>query len=287
MSAKFFGQFLLERGAITGAQLVAAVAIQESTNVLLGTRAIDAGFMTVAQVEEINLLQRSVDRRFGELAVEKRFLTEEQLKDLLSRQKEQRLMLGEALIKTGAIDHARLGAELAAFKKESTATPGTIAELYDGLPDAAALEVIADVTCKMFLRILHQQVRPGNRYGENGRIAGADFTIHQRIKGDVNALVGLNVSTSLLRVIGGKMLGVDHAELDGDTLDGAGEFLNVVCGNICARLSGTGRKVDLAPPEVHSWREGGFDFASASKGGKVIGTPLLHPDETIELVVVL
>jgi CheY-specific phosphatase CheX len=287
VSTKFFGQFLLERGAITGPQLVAAVAIQEKTNVLLGTRAIDAGYMTVAQVDEINLLQRSVDRRFGELAVEKQYLTEDQLKNLLGRQKEQRLMLGEALIKLGALDNARLAAELAAFKKEAGGVPGTIAEVYDGLRGAAILEVIADVACKMFLRIVHQQVRLGNRRDGAGKIAPADYTIHQRIKGDVNAAVCLNLSAALMKTIGGTMLGVDDAEFDADTLDGGAEFVNVVCGIVCARLSGAGRRVDLDPPRVHAWREGAFDFAAVGRGAQVVGTPLLHPDENIELVVIL
>ena len=70
MSAKFFGQFLLEQGAVTGEQLLAAVKIQESTNVLLGTRAIDAGLMTAAQVEEINSMQRTVEKNFHRLIQE-------------------------------------------------------------------------------------------------------------------------------------------------------------------------------------------------------------------------
>jgi CheY-specific phosphatase CheX len=287
VSAPFFGQFLLERGAITGEQLVAAVAIQETTNVLLGTRAIDAGLMTAAQVEEINALQRSVDRRFGELAVERGYLSEDQLKGLLSRQKEARLMLGEALLKTGALDNARLAEELAAFKRDAQRVPGTIAEIYDGRPSAEVLEIVTDVTAKMFQRILHIAVRPGSCFGADFKLAPAGYTIHQRIKGEVDALVGRDVSAAMIKVIGGKLLGMEVGEIDADTLDGAAEFVNVVCGNVCARLSSAGRKVELDPPAVHAWSGGAFDFARAKAGGTLTATPLLHPDETIELVVVV
>jgi CheY-specific phosphatase CheX len=281
VSAKFFGQFLLEQGAVTSEQLLAAVKIQESTNVLLGTRAIDAGLMTAAQVEQINLLQRTVDRRFGELAIEHGMLTEAQLKDLLSRQKEERLMLGEALIKTGALDNTKLAAQLTAFKREASGVLGTIAEVYDGVEGAAELEVICDVSIKMFLRLLHTSVRAG---ACGGRIAACDFTIHQRIKGDFNAVVAFDVSTPMLKLIASKLLGFEVSVVDADALDAAGEFVNIVLGNICARLSGSGRKVDLAPPEVHSWRNGPFEFDGRKR---TVVTPLLHPDETIELVVAL
>jgi CheY-specific phosphatase CheX len=287
VSAPFFGQFLLERGAISGEQLVRAVAIQDTTNVLLGTRAIDAGLMNASQVEEINALQRSVDRRFGELAVERGYLSEDQLKGLLSRQKEARLMLGEALLKIGALDNARLADELAAFKRESQRVPGTVAEIYDGLPGSEVLEIVTDVTAKMFQRILHTFVRPGSCFGADFKLAPVGYTIHQRIRGEVNALVALDVSAAMVRMIGGKLLGMEVTTIDADTLDGAAEFVNVVCGNVCARLSSAGRKVELDPPSVHDWSGGAFDFAKAQPGGRLTATPLLHPDETIELVVVV
>jgi CheY-specific phosphatase CheX len=285
VSAKFFGQFLLERGAISRDQLLAAVQIQESTNILLGTRAIDAGHMTAAQVEEINLAQRSVDRRFGELAVERGYLTEEQLKGLLTRQREERLMLGEALLKIGALDTSALAASLAAFKASSQGpVAGTIAEIYDGLPGAGLLEVVADVTVKMFLRMLHTAVRPGNCHGELAKIAKADHTIHQRLTGDLNATIALDVSSDLLRAIAGKLLGEEVAKVDGDAIDGAAEFLNIVMGNVCARMSATGRQVEIAPPGVHHGIAGPFRYVSGPKG-RVVVTPLQHPDETIALVV--
>jgi CheY-specific phosphatase CheX len=284
VSAKFFGQFLLEQGAVTADQLLAAVKIQETTNVLLGTRAIDAGLMTAEQVEKINTMQRTIDRRFGELAIQEGMLTEEQLKELLSRQKEERLMLGEALIKTGAFDNAKLATQLAAFKKEAGGTLGTIAEIYDGVAGGPQLEIVTDVMVKMFLRLLHTSVRAGACHADRAKLTACDFTVHQRIKGDFNALVCLDLSTAMLKLMAGKLLGFEPTVVDGDTLDGAGEFVNIALGNVCARLSAGGRKVELDPPAVHSWRNGPFGF-DANK--RIVATPLLHPDETIELVVVV
>jgi len=281
MAAKFFGQFLLENGLVRGDQLVSAVAIQSTTNVMLGTRAIDAGLMTAADVEKVNIMQRAVDKRFGELAVENGMLTEEQLKGLLTSQKQERLFLGEALIKTGALTSEQLGQQLEAFKKQVEGIPGTIAEIYDGKANAPVLEVCTDVVAKMFQRMLHTFVKPSTCHSDSGRISASDYTIRQEFTGDFSGSICLNVSESMLKFIAGKLLEMDVAEVDSDTLDGAGEFVNVVSGNVCGQLSGSGLKLEIKPPTVHDWKNGPFDFSN----GLLTATSLLHPDETIELCI--
>jgi CheY-specific phosphatase CheX len=282
MAAKFFGQFLLENGLVTGEQLVKAVAIQGTTNVMLGTRAIDAGLMTAADVEKLNVLQRTVDKRFGELAVENGMLSEDQLKALLSTQKQERLFLGEALIKIEALTSEQLGVQLEAFKKEVQGIPGTIAEIYHELPNAAVLEVFTDVTTKMFQRMLHTFVKPTSCHAEIAKVTSCDYTIQQEFTGDFSGKICLNVSAELLKVIAGKLLEMEVTEIDSDTIDGAGEFINVVSGNVCGQLSGSGFKVEIKPPTVHDRKLGAFDFG----GGQLTATSLLHPDENIELCIV-
>ena len=281
MAAKFFGHFLLEKGIVTGAQLVEAVAIQATTNVMLGTRAIDAGLMTAEDVNKVNVMQRAVDKRFGELAVDYGMLTEVQLKDLLSMQKQEHLFLGEALITMDALTSEQLGRELEAYKKEVQGIPGTIAEIYDGLPNAQVLEVFTDVTTKMFQRMLHTFVKPGTCHSDPAQVAAADYTIRQEFTGDFAGEICLNVSSNLLKVIAGKLLETEVDEVDGDTIDGASEFINVVSGNVCGQLSTAGLKVEIKPPTVHDAKSGAFDFGS----GRLTATSLLNPDEPIVLCV--
>lgn len=286
MSTRFFGQYLLENGVINREQLLAAVAIQHSTNIKLGTRAIDAGFMDADAVERINMLQRKVDKRFGELAVSECLLTEDQLSTLLSSQMKERLMLGEALVKNGAVTSEVLGKQLEAFKSEIKGIPGTLSELFYQLPNSESLEIFTDVTCKMFLRLLHLFVKPATCSTDTGAVSACDYTIYQTFRGDINATLCLNVSSSVLTMAAGKLMGRRVATIDDDTLDGAMEFLNITSGNICAKLSSLGKKVEIDPPLISNSSKEGFDFEAAAKGKRFTVVPLFEPDEKIELCVI-
>ena len=54
MAAKFLGQFLLERGTLTPAQLLAALDAQRASNPLLGELAIHHGMLDALQARRIN-----------------------------------------------------------------------------------------------------------------------------------------------------------------------------------------------------------------------------------------
>ena len=66
MTVRFLGQFLLDRGTITAAQLQAATEAQRASNPLLGELAVREGLLTPEQADRIHERQRSDDRRFGE-----------------------------------------------------------------------------------------------------------------------------------------------------------------------------------------------------------------------------
>lgn len=287
MSAKFFGQFLLERGRINREQLLVAVELQKHVNVKLGTLAIDKGFMTLEQVDRINRMQRTVDKRFGELAVEQGLLNEAQVVELLENQKQERLLLGEALVKKEFLTFEALAAELDAFRNDQAAVPSSIAEVYAGDPNALVLETFADVLEKLFLRIGHEIVRAGACHHDAGAAALHDFTVSQAFRGSFSGTACLNLSADILQRIASCMLGEDVSGPDEDACDGAAEFLNIVSGNVCAKLSSLGKPCEIRPPEVHDNRGGvPFDLAGLAQGGRLTATPLHHPESGIEFVLV-
>ena len=63
MAAKFLGQFLLERGTISSAQLLAALDAQRASNPLLGELALQHGMLDATQARRINERQRAEDRQ--------------------------------------------------------------------------------------------------------------------------------------------------------------------------------------------------------------------------------
>lgn len=106
MYTQFFGNFILNKGAITPEQLIDAISYQKATHIKLGTLAIHAGYMTASEVESIHIMQTHVNKLFGQLAIEQGYLTCEQVEELLTSQKPDYLLFGQILIDRKYITHA-------------------------------------------------------------------------------------------------------------------------------------------------------------------------------------
>ena len=65
MAVKFFGQFLIEKGAVTRIDLLQAIDLQEKTNLKFGEMVVEMGLMTTTDVARVHLAQRSEDLHFG------------------------------------------------------------------------------------------------------------------------------------------------------------------------------------------------------------------------------
>ena len=118
MTAKFFGQFLLECGEIDEAELRLALELMEKENLTLGEFAVRSGFATEADCRRVNGEQRRKDVPFGELAVHMGVLNSIELEELLQRQRETRLELSTALVNLEFLSADRMHALSDAFKSE-------------------------------------------------------------------------------------------------------------------------------------------------------------------------
>ncbi len=285
--AKFFGQFLLERGRISREQLLEAVRHQSNVNVKLGTLAIDRGLLTVEQVKSLNQLQRRMDKKFGELAIDQGMLTRPQVEELLAQQKQDRLLLGEALVHKGYLALEELEDELRAFRKDQEGIAIGIHDLYRDHPNARVLEIFADLITKMMQRIADEIVRPGTCHSDLARARTHDFTICQGLRGSFSAVCCLSLTSDLLTRIASRMLDEGFREPDEVAQDGGKEFMNIVNGNVCASLSAIGLQSELEPPTIHDNRTGKpFDLEKEAAGGYLTCTPLLHPHSGIEWVLI-
>lgn len=118
MYTQFFGNFILNKGAITPEQLIDAISYQKATHLKLGTLAIHFGYMTASEVESIHIMQTHVDKRFGELAIEKGYLTPEQVEELLTSQKPNYLLFGQILMDRKYITNAQFEELLSEYKSQ-------------------------------------------------------------------------------------------------------------------------------------------------------------------------
>ncbi|MFZ2540452.1 MAG: chemotaxis protein CheX [Gallionella sp.] len=247
MSAKFIGQYLLEKGLITREALLAATEHQQRVNLTLGGLAFAQGLLSEAQAEAINLEQQRSDKRFGEIALEKNLLNMQQLDELLRVQKEKRVFLGEILIQQGHISHERFDSELALFKQEQERSAELVLVDLHSLPQREVIEDFLDMTLKILLRVAKEQVKITSVSNTEKKFP---YTIAQRINGGKQFDYAMSLPENLLLVLCEHFLKVKCTVVNELALDAASEVLNIITGNGCAKLSVRGLKVTLEPPRV-------------------------------------
>lgn len=103
MNSQRFGQYLVTRGILTGADLASAVEIQHSRQSLLGQVAIREQYMTVRQVMDVLRNQAGTTMQFGEVAVQLGYLDEPDVEELLTLQTNTRPQLVDVLIEQGKL----------------------------------------------------------------------------------------------------------------------------------------------------------------------------------------
>jgi CheY-specific phosphatase CheX len=283
MSIKFFGQYLIEKGAISRKQLLEAVEYQKNVNIKLGTLAIDRGLMDHEQVQTIIELQKRENKFFGELAIEKGYLTREHLDDLLNQQKSDRVYLGEALVEKGFLTLQELEANLKDYKKFQEQDHEVISEALKNIAGIKSLDMVISVTLNLFRRIVDISGKIGGCQKAHINQRYLAFAVRQRVKGDLNGFYILSFSQEVFFQIAMKMLKTHVDEADDITIDAVKEFVNIIIGHICTTLSTQGLNVEAEPPEFFDLEKSGKDAAEKGISGSLSVVPLVMPDETIEL----
>lgn len=251
LGGKFFGQFLLERGTISTEQLLEAANFQKLRNAKLGAIAIAMGLLTEAQVAQIHAEQRRTDKRFGDLALELNLLTSVQLDELLRVQKSRHVLFGEVLVEKGFLSRELLDAELAQFQAESRNDEDALQDLLKtAAKDVPVLEDALDVVAKMFRRLVHEEIKLQGFHQDKTRWHPYDLTARLAFEGEYQGTFVLSMPEGLALRIVERMLGRPFPEVNDLVLDALAEFANIVCGNICSRLSLRGIEADLHPPQV-------------------------------------
>lgn len=249
MSTLFFGQFLLANGALSPADLEAAVACQRARNLRLGDLAVARGWLTAAQADEINALQRRLDQRFGSLATEMGLLSDEQVDELMGYQHSMHLHLGEALVEKGLIGAEAMARWLAEFERQRRQFAQDLECFLTGVPHAELVVPAIDLATKLFGRIgqLPALIQACSIGGV--RWPPHPVTVRQHFHGERTGWLALSVTEPLLLHLGAVLSGAPRAEVTPMALRAAGDFLDMLTENLSARLRGTGWRFDAEPPQ--------------------------------------
>ncbi len=253
MAVKFFGQFLVEKGAVSRVDLLKAIDLQDKTNLKFGEMVVEMGLMTTLQIAKVHHAQRGEDLQFGDMAVKLGFLTAEQVQQVLTRQRNNHLYIGEALIKVGALSNARLDSYLSEFKQDQSAYISEKIEIPAGVQHQPIWEMVADLTYKMLSRVANLYFRAGpctliDQLPSRPIIAEMGFS------GEVSARYLLSATENSRKLMAKAIL--DETSVDNESVevldDSVMEFVNIVCGNIVAKAAQTGHSIDISPPEMRA-----------------------------------
>lgn len=260
MTIKFFGQYLLDRRAVSAQLLLRAVELQESVNLKFGETALALKLISEGDLKRICDLQRSEDLRLGELALKLGLLSEEEIGQVLMQQQRSHLPIGEALVRTGALEACELPRLLEEFRLDQGLYSISPTVIPPGVLHPEVWEFCADLSGKMLLRIAGMQCRVG-ACALVERLAGDAFVAGVALGGMVSARYHLSVSEGVRNRIAGALLmeqdlAGEPEELLEDTLL---EFANIVCGNVAAKASQYGKAVEILPP--FALRPGGEGLA--------------------------
>lgn len=283
MSVKFFGQYLLEQGAITPEQLIEAVDFQESANLMFGDYAVSKGYLTRDQVSRINAEQKKTDSLFGEIALKTGLLSQDQINEILIRQKNDHYYIGAIMVKKGFVPPNDLMKHLDAFKEDQAGySKGEIA-VPEGMVNPQAIKDMVILTRKMLFRISKITAKVGKAMVTAEEPERNFAVVAISLEGDPSYDYMLSCSLEASEVIASSILGVNVINEPGEIIaDAVKEFVNIVCGNIISRFAQYGRNVEISPPlEAQYSKEGGYGLV---RGRPSVQYPMISTAGDITLI---
>ncbi|MBW2293391.1 MAG: hypothetical protein JRG94_13925 [Deltaproteobacteria bacterium] len=269
MGIKFFGQFLIEIGEVDPESLRSALDLMERENLTLGELAVRAGFADESDCRRVNGEQRRRDRPFGELARAMGILNSIELEELLQSQLETRINVGEALLQLGHLTPDRLAELEDLFKRDQEQTPrGEVV-----LPDALSRNRLAACLVDMLPRHTMRMARLEARVCDAGSLRASDPEVNLVASlvmvGSPGVQVHLLSELCFARKLAAGIAGFPESSVTVDlSLDGLGEFLNVLAGNAMSRLEAEGVEYRLEAPRYGQSPQAGWWFEIASNWGR-------------------
>lgn len=275
MINRLFGNYLVESGKITQAQLEEVIATQKKVRVKLGLIAVAEKLMTPEQADEVNHLQAIMDKRYGDIAVEKGYLTDEQVGRLLGLQGNAYLTFIQALDDCKYMTPEEADIALAEYQKANSFTATDIDALKSGDADRIVPLFLPAECTGLQAELVQGAVRAlirlidSDTYVLKGAVVNAfesDRFALQDLNGDHVATLSFAADGDGLKAIADVYGQEDFAAVDLDALDAVGEFINCVNGMFSTKLSGT-CNMDMLPPSYK-------DARSVAKAEKICILPV-------------
>ena len=287
MVSSIVGNYLMEKGLLTGEQFRDILNEQQKVRVKLGLIAVAEGLMTQEEADRVNQLQAVMDRRFGDIAVEKGYLTEGQVNSLLKKQGNAYLAFAQAMENQHLMTIEQLEQILLDYRCENNFTASDMDALKSDdvdsilplfLPvDSEAYYGIAGTAVRTLMRLVDTGLYPDKAYimqkteDENGALQKVEGE-----KGFVSALGGKGNALQFTASVFGQE---EFASVDEDALDAIGELLNCINGLYVSECK-DGSSLELMPP---SFKTGIQGFESR----KMLVLPIHIKNDCVDLMIAI
>ena len=287
MVSSIVGNYLIEKGLLTGEQFRDILNEQQKVRVKLGLIAVAEGLMTQEEADRVNQLQAVMDRRFGDIAVEKGYLTEGQVNSLLKKQGNAYLAFAQAMENQQLMTIEQLEQILLDYRCENNFTASDMDALKSDDVDSI-LPLFLPVDSEVYYGIAGTAVRTLMRLVDTGLYPDKAY-IMQKTEDENGALQKVEGEKGFVSALGGKgnalqftasVFGQEKfASVDEDALDAIGELLNCINGLYVSECK-DGSSLELMPP---SFKTGIQGFESR----KMLVLPIHIKNDCVDLMIAI
>lgn len=254
MATMFFGQYLLAKAAINREALLDALDRQRRSNFSLPELALQQGLIDRRQLNSIMVQYRMSDAPIEVILEESGGLSAEQVQRLQNKQRSSWLRIGAALVEGGHLSEEEIASNLADYQALESAVDQEIREAMRHLPDAEMVSACVELTVFHLARVTGRPVKLRSVSVEADVLASDRQRFSQRIVGDGDYTIVVDLPTTLVAEVACGMLGFEVEPGTETEADAVCEVINLIGGNACTRIEQLGQ---LLRPEPPSWSGSG------------------------------
>ena len=248
MATVFFGQYLLAKGVIDRDALLDALDRQRRSNLSLPDLAVREGLIERSRAEAIMAQYRMSDDRIEDLLASSGGLDADQIRRLQGKQRSSWLRIGAALVEGGYLSDEAIAANLQDYRSLESAADEEIRDAMRHLPNADAVGACVELTMFHFGRVSGRPTKLGSITREPDRLETGRQRFSQRIVGDGDYTIALDLPPVLIAAVARGMLGFDVDPGTETEADAVCEVINLIGGNACTRIEQFGQVLRPEPP---------------------------------------
>lgn len=286
MFFNLFAGYLLDNNKISSDDYKTIKLAQAKTRVKLGLIAVSEKMINEKQAEEINRKQAVMDKRFGDIAVELGYLTPDQVSRLLELQGNPYMLFSQTITDNGIMSLADVETYFADFIAANNFDENAAEAIKNDDIDNI-IPLFAKGADDIILELLSVSIRTINRListdlnikaGYSADAYNYNYLATQALEGEHNISLGISGSKEGVLEVAGLFAAEEFTEIDLDSLDSIGEFINIINGLFATALSYRKVQVELMAPSF-------YENAGEIKDSNIYVVPLEVNQKAFDLIV--